>query len=166
MKRVLVNWPAAMEEQLDALAYTLEEEFDLHDLTLEKDAKDKDFICIEWERSDRGAGELTVSTYVRGFRNGAFPPPYPPPRKRRTRPLMVVTRHGRVLISENLVKSLDGNVIFGCLSKRLRGWAFVPAVAGRKTSRKRWETKQQAIPDWVYRIGKNFEANKTETVNG
>lgn len=82
---VHVVWPGAEEIQLDALAHCLSEEYHLKDIFIEKNEcslVDKDVIVIQWSRSD--TSDIVVGNYARGFRDGAFPPPYPIARLRKS----------------------------------------------------------------------------------
>ena len=37
----------------------------------------------------------------------------------------------------------------GSASRNHEGWKFIPAVCGRKASRKRWPTFESCLPKWV-----------------
>jgi len=64
-----------------------------------------------------------------------------------------------VYANDNVVKIEAGRVtinrlLYGFVSKKVRGWEFIPAVAGRKTSRKGHPTMEACIPAWVRRRAK------------
>lgn len=39
--------------------------------------------------------------------------------------------------------------VFGVAAKYDRGWQFIPAIAGRKPSRRYWQTADACLPRWA-----------------
>lgn len=55
------------------------------------------------------------------------------------------------------VKTHDGKLILGHVSKNSFGWTFIPACAGRRSSRNSWPTPEAAIPAWAKRVAKRYK---------